>query len=75
MANRIYKVSVKIGEKTRVAMVRAANASQAAKHLIKDMVVVKPASSDEVASHMERGGTIQNTDAVQPQETAAPAAA
>lgn len=74
MANRIYKVTLKIGDKRRVAMVRASNASQATKHAIKDMVEVKPASSDEVASHMEKGGTIQNTENVQPAEQQAPAA-
>ena len=67
MAIRIYKVSIKTGgNKRRVAMVRATNAAQATKHAIKDMVEVKPASSDEVASHMEKGGTIQNTENAEP---------
>lgn len=60
MAVRIYKVILKMGEKRQVAMVRATTATQAVKHVISDLVEVKAANSDEVANHMEKGGTIKN---------------
>lgn len=70
---RIYKVGIKIGDKKRVAMVRAASAAQATRHFMKDMLEVKAASTNDVASHMEKGGTIQTAGeqpAEQPQEQA-----
>lgn len=62
MAVRIYKVILTMAEKRRVAMVEASTPSQAVKYLLKDMVEVSPASALEVASHMQKGGTIQNAD-------------
>jgi hypothetical protein len=67
---RIYKITITMGDKKRTAMVKASSASQATRHMLKDMVEVKPASSTQVAEHMEKGGTIQNTQPVEtPAET------
>jgi len=68
---RIYKVTLTMGDKKRVAMVKASSASQATRHMLKGMVEVSPASSTQVAEHMEKGGTIQNIDKTQPVEAAA----
>lgn len=40
-------------------MVRAVSASQAVKLISDGMITTKAATSDEVARHMEKGGTIQ----------------